>query len=89
MQYFPYIVSKKPFAQWFRKNVSNHVGGRIELNPNIVVCNELTDIVELNVDMLASRMVLRVLSKLNGGFIVIGNRDSELALQEVYITQLS
>jgi hypothetical protein len=70
MQYLPNVVPKKPFAQWFRKDVGNYIGGRIELNPNIVVCNELMDIVKLNVDILASCMVLRVLSKLNGGFVV-------------------
>jgi hypothetical protein len=70
MQYFLYIVSKKPFAQWFRKNIGNHVGGWIELNLNIVVCNELMDIVKLNIDMLASCMVLRVLGELDSGFVV-------------------
>jgi hypothetical protein len=55
------------------------VGGRTELNPNIVVRNELMDIVKLNVDVLASCMVLRVLGELDGSLIVIGNRNSELA----------
>jgi hypothetical protein len=59
------------------------VGRRTELYPNIVVCNKLTDIVKLNVDVLASCMVLRVLGELDSGFIVTGNWNSELAFQKV------
>ena len=70
MQYLSDTVSKKPFAQWFCKDVGNHVGGWAELNPDIVVCNKLTDIVKLNVDMLASCMVLRVLGELDSSFVV-------------------
>ena len=70
MQYLLDAVSKKPFAQRLCKDVGNYVGRRTELNLDIVVCNELTDIVKLYVDMLASCMVLRVLGELNSGFVV-------------------
>jgi hypothetical protein len=56
------------------------VGRRAEINPYIVVCNKLTDIVELYVDMLASCMVLRAFYEPNGSSVVTGNRDSKLAL---------
>lgn len=56
------------------------MGRRAEINPYIFVCNKLTDIVELYVDMLASCMVLKALYEPNGSFVVTGNRVSKLAL---------
>lgn len=57
-------------GQCLRETICKHVGAAYPLNYKLAICDQLSDIMMLNVDVFGSGLALGILCEDNTGFVV-------------------